>query len=66
MPDLVRHAAHDDTASAATRFIDIVRTLQPATLIDGRLGVAGDYVSMGDNAFPNQVVKDDWEVARHA
>src|SRR5437879_2467270 len=45
-----------------TRFIDIVHSLQPATLIDGRLGVAGDYVSMGDNRIPNQVVKGDWEV----
>jgi len=45
-----------------TRFIDIVHSLQPATLIDGRLGVAGDYRSMGDNAIPNQVVKEDWEV----
>jgi alpha-L-fucosidase len=46
----------------AQRFIDIVHTLQPATLIDGRLGSAGDYRSMGDNAIPNQVVQGDWEV----
>jgi alpha-L-fucosidase len=44
------------------RFIDIVKTLQPATLIDGRLGVKGDYESMGDNRIPNQVVAGDWEV----
>jgi alpha-L-fucosidase len=44
------------------RFIDLVHTLQPATLIDGRLGAAGDYRSMGDNAIPNQVVEGDWEV----
>ena len=36
--------------------------LQPATLIDGRLGSAGDYRSMGDNAIPNSVVEGDWEV----
>ena len=36
--------------------------MQPAALIDGRLGVKGDYVSTGDNQIPNQVVKDDWEV----
>jgi alpha-L-fucosidase len=44
------------------RFIDIVHSLQPATLIDGRLGTAGDYRSMGDNAIPNAVVEGDWEV----
>jgi alpha-L-fucosidase len=36
--------------------------MQPATLIDGRLGVKGDYVSTGDNQIPNQVLKEDWEV----
>ena len=46
----------------AQRFVDIVRTLQPACLIDGRLGMAGDYRSMGDNRIPNEVVKEDWEV----
>jgi alpha-L-fucosidase len=44
------------------RFIDILHSLQPATLIDGRLGAAGDYVSMGDNRIPDSVVKGDWEV----
>jgi alpha-L-fucosidase len=44
------------------RFIDIVQSMQPATLIDGRLGDKGDYVSMGDNRIPDQVVKEDWEV----
>ncbi len=44
------------------RFIDIVRGAQPATLIDGRLGTAGDYRSMGDNSIPNTVVEGDWEV----
>jgi alpha-L-fucosidase len=46
----------------AKRFIDIVRGMQPATLIDGRLGAEGDYRSMGDNAIPNAVVAGDWEV----
>jgi len=46
----------------AQRFLDIVHTLQPACLIDGRLGAKGDYRSMGDNAIPNQVVHEDWEV----
>src|ERR1051326_5202847 len=44
------------------RFVDIVHTMQPACLIDGRLGVPGDYRSMGDNRIPNEVVKEDWEV----
>ncbi len=44
------------------RFVDIVRTLQPACLIDGRLGIQGDYRSMGDNRIPNEVVHEDWEV----
>ncbi len=50
------------TPERGQRFIDIVHTLQPTCLIDGRLGSAGDYRSMGDNAIPNQVVKGDWEV----
>ena len=44
------------------RFIDIVHNAQPNTLIDGRLGKEGDYVSMGDNRIPDTVVKGDWEV----
>ena len=46
----------------AQRFVDILRSLQPACLIDGRLGMAGDYRSMGDNRIPNEVVREDWEV----
>ena len=51
-----------NTGDRAKRFIDIVHSLQPATLIDGRLGAAGDYQSMGDNRIPNAVVQGDWEV----
>jgi alpha-L-fucosidase len=50
------------TAERAQRFVDIVHTLQPATLIDGRLGSTGDYVSMGDNQIPDAALKGDWEV----
>ncbi|MCX6141931.1 MAG: alpha-L-fucosidase [Ignavibacteriales bacterium] len=46
----------------AQRFVDILHELQPACLIDGRLGMAGDYRSMGDNRIPNEVVREDWEV----
>jgi alpha-L-fucosidase len=51
-----------DVNDRGQRFIDIVHTLQPACLIDGRLGVKGDYRSMGDNRIPNEVVHEDWEV----
>ena len=50
------------TKEQGIRFVDLVHTLQPATLIDGRLGTPGDYRSMGDNRIPNEVVHDDWEV----
>ena len=44
------------------RFIRLVRALQPACLIDGRLGTAGDYTSTGDNAIPDKALAADWEV----
>ena len=50
------------TAERSQRFIDIVRGLQPNTLIDGRLGAAGDYVSTGDNVIPADVRGEAWEV----
>jgi alpha-L-fucosidase len=50
------------TKEQGMRFVDIVHTLQPATLIDGRLGTPGDYRSMGDNRIPNEVMHEDWEV----
>ena len=50
------------TPERAKRFTDIVRTLQPKTLIDGRLGASGDYVSTGDNVIPAQVQTEAWEV----
>jgi alpha-L-fucosidase len=51
-----------DVNDRAQRFLDIVHSLQPACLIDGRLGTKGDYRSMGDNRIPNEVVHEDWEV----
>ena len=50
------------TPERARRFADLVRTLQPKTLIDGRLGAAGDYVSTGDNVIPSAVQAEAWEV----
>jgi len=49
------------TAERAQRFTDLVRSLQPKTLIDGRLGAAGDYVSTGDNVIPSQARTEYWE-----
>jgi alpha-L-fucosidase len=50
------------TPERAQRFTDLVRTLSPKTLIDGRLGVAGDYVTTGDNVIPGEVQSAAWEV----
>jgi alpha-L-fucosidase len=50
------------TGERPKRLTDIVRTLQPATLIDGRLGKVGDYRSTGDNAIPPKASDDAWEV----
>ncbi len=41
------------TPERGQRFADIVRSLQPNTLIDGRLGTEGDYRSTGDNVIPS-------------
>jgi len=50
------------TGDRPKRLTDIVRTLQPNTLIDGRLGSVGDYESTGDNAIPNTNKEGAWEV----
>src|SRR5947209_12382461 len=50
------------TGDRPHRFTRIVRSLQPDTLIDGRLGVEGDYVSTGDNVIPPAVSSEAWEV----
>jgi len=44
------------------RLTNIVRSLQPSTLIDGRLGKVGDYQSTGDNVIPAKANDDAWEV----
>ncbi len=44
------------------RFVDLVRSIQPACLIDGRLGSAGDYVSTADNEIPEATPNGAWEV----
>ncbi|PYQ24341.1 MAG: alpha-L-fucosidase [Acidobacteria bacterium] len=50
------------SAERAQRFTDLVRSVQPRTLIDGRLGVAGDYVTTGDNVIPARAQVEYWEV----
>jgi alpha-L-fucosidase len=49
------------TTERATDFTKLVRQLQPACLVNGRLGGAGDYRSTGDNAIPNEVIRGVWE-----
>ena len=54
------------TPERVRRLVDIVHSLQPACLIDGRLldpkfGAMGDYVTMGDNGIPNASMTRDWE-----
>jgi alpha-L-fucosidase len=46
----------------AKRFTRIVRELSPKTLIDGRLGEPGDYVTTGDNVIPADDQNTAWEV----
>jgi alpha-L-fucosidase len=43
------------------RFTDLVRSIQPDTLIDGRLGIEGDYRSTGDNVIPPEASSEAWE-----
>ena len=49
------------TEQRARPIAGLVRALQPECLIDGRLGVPGDYATMGDNGMPTADVKGDWE-----
>ncbi len=49
------------TPERSQRLTDIVRTLQPKTLIDGRLGAEGDYISTGDNIIPGEKQTQAWE-----
>ena len=49
------------TPERGKRFTDLVRSLQPTTLIDGRLGTDGDYRSTGDNVVPSETSTEAWE-----
>lgn len=55
-----------DTAEHTRQFRDIVRSLQPSCLINGRIGgygqdLMGDYQDMNDNGIPNDGLQEYWE-----
>lgn len=55
-----------DTDQQAAEFVQLVRTLQPQCLINGRVGnygheLLGDYQNMGDNGMPAGGLEEDWE-----
>jgi alpha-L-fucosidase len=55
-----------DTRAHALEFVNLVRTLQPRCLINGRVGaygaeLLGDYQDMNDNGMPPGGLEEDWE-----
>jgi len=55
-----------DTPEHAMQFVNLVRTLQPACLINGRVGgygeeLLGDYQDLGDNGMPTGGLEEYWE-----
>ncbi|MBS1875872.1 MAG: alpha-L-fucosidase [Acidobacteria bacterium] len=55
-----------ETDQQASEFVQIVRTLQPACLVNGRVGnygheLMGDYQNMGDNGMPTGGLDEYWE-----
>jgi len=55
-----------DTPQHAAEFADLVHSLQPQCLINGRIGsykqeLMGDYQDMGDNGMPSGGLDEDWE-----
>jgi alpha-L-fucosidase len=53
------------SAQRSKLFADLVHSIQPATLINSRLGEGNvhDYQSMGDNEIPHRVISGAWETA---
>jgi alpha-L-fucosidase len=54
------------TPQQAEDFVNLVRTLQPHCLVNGRVGnyaqdLMGDYQEMGDNGMPVGGLQEDWE-----
>jgi alpha-L-fucosidase len=55
-----------DTAEHAMQFVNLVRTLQPGCLINGRVGdygeeLLGDYQDLNDNGMPTGGLEEYWE-----
>jgi alpha-L-fucosidase len=55
-----------DTPQHAAEFADLVHSLQPQCLINGRIGsykqeLMGDYQDMNDNGMPAGGLEEDWE-----
>lgn len=53
------------TPARCQQLVDLVRSIQPDTLINSRLGPGGlhDYQSRGDNEIPHTVTPGAWETA---
>jgi alpha-L-fucosidase len=53
------------TPARCRQLVDLVRSIQPETLINSRLGPGGlqDYQSRGDNEIPTTVTPGAWETA---
>ena len=54
------------TPQQAEDFVNLVRTLQPNCLVNGRVGnygqdLMGDYQDLGDNGMPVGGLQEDWE-----
>jgi len=53
----------DITEEQSRELANLVWTLQPQCLVNGRVGHGlGDYRELGDNQFPGGVLREDWEV----
>ncbi len=55
-----------DTPQHAPEFADLVHSIQPQCLINGRIGsykqeLMGDYQDMNDNGMPSGGLEEDWE-----
>jgi alpha-L-fucosidase len=50
------------TPAQSQFLVDLVHQLQPACLVNGRIGNnLGDYAEAGDNVIPGQLLEMDWE-----
>lgn len=50
------------TPAQSQRFADIVHTLQPDALVNGRIwNNRGDFIVLGDNQVPDFPIRDPWE-----